>query len=167
MSFNVRGQTRQTHRFTSSKTQSCPSRLLGFGGKREHHKIPTSPPAPAMTTDPTAAAGEEVEAQKMEESSSTNWRKSVDDNLNRLHSLLFAADAALLNSDFSSAYLLSLRLLGFLDSRSLSDLDSDYIRPIRAQVLSKLHQSRRGLAPDSDRYCRLFVCSIPCFGWIL
>ncbi|KAM7509250.1 hypothetical protein LguiA_019703 [Lonicera macranthoides] len=79
------------------------------------------------------------------------WRKKVDLNLKRLHSLLFGADLALDNSDFTSAQLLSLRLIGFLDSHSHSDLDDSFIHPIRHEVLSKLDTARRSLIPESDR----------------
>lgn len=87
-----------------------------------------------------------------EEESEMYWRKRVDFNLKRLHSLLFGADLALNNSHFSSAQLLSLRLIGFLDSHSHSDLDDSFIRPIRREVLSKLDTARRSLIPESDRY---------------
>lgn len=79
------------------------------------------------------------------------WRKQVDDDLKRLQSLLFGAELALENRDFSSAQVLGLRLLGFLDSHSHSDLDRAFVRPIRRQAVSVLDASRRSLIPDSDR----------------
>ncbi|KAK4282256.1 hypothetical protein QN277_013653 [Acacia crassicarpa] len=79
------------------------------------------------------------------------WRKQADENLKRLHSLLFGADLALQKDDFESAYILGLRLIGFLDSRCHSDVDEAYIRPIRHEVLGKIDTARRSLIPDSDR----------------
>ncbi|KAF3435230.1 hypothetical protein FNV43_RR22317 [Rhamnella rubrinervis] len=79
------------------------------------------------------------------------WRKQVDEKLKRLQSLLFGAELALENRDFSSAQILGLRLLGFLDSNSHSDLDHAFIRPIRHQAVSVLDASRRSLIPDSHR----------------
>ncbi|KAL9241739.1 hypothetical protein vseg_015812 [Gypsophila vaccaria] len=81
-----------------------------------------------------------------------NWRKLVDDNLKRLQSLLFGADFALENRDYASAEVLSLRLIGFLDSRSSSSaVDAAAVRPIRRHAVSKLAAARGGLAPNSDR----------------
>lgn len=91
------------------------------------------------------------------------WRKQVDDNLKRLHSLLFGLDLALDNRDFHSAYILGLRLLGFLHSQNHSDLDEAYIRPIRRDVFAKIHTARRSLIPDSDRYH--FYTSLPSNLW--
>ncbi|XP_028772469.1 ATPase family AAA domain-containing protein FIGL1, partial [Neltuma alba] len=79
------------------------------------------------------------------------WRKQADENLKRLHSLLFGADLALQRDDFESAYILGLRLIGFLDSHCHSDVDEAYIRPIRREVLGKIDTARRSLIPDSDR----------------
>jgi hypothetical protein len=79
------------------------------------------------------------------------WRKQVDENLKRLHSLQFGADLALEKRDFSAAHLLSLRLLGFLDSHSLSDADEALTRTIRRDAVSKLDSARRSLALESDR----------------
>lgn len=79
------------------------------------------------------------------------WRKQVDQNLKRLHSLLFGADLALQEGDFSSAQVLGLSLIGFLNSHSHSDVDEAFIRPIRSQVYSKINQASRSLIPDSDR----------------
>ncbi|KAK6135111.1 hypothetical protein DH2020_031174 [Rehmannia glutinosa] len=79
------------------------------------------------------------------------WRKEVDQNLKRLQSLLFGADAALEKGDFSSAQVLSLGLIGFLDSHSHSSVDEAFIRPIRREAVSKLSLARRSLIPDSDR----------------
>ncbi|CAN0925383.1 ATPase family AAA domain-containing protein FIGL1 [Linum grandiflorum] len=82
---------------------------------------------------------------------SPSWRKQVDDNLNRLHSLKFGADRLLEKEDFSTSYMLGLRLIGFLDSHSLSDADEALTRPVRREALSKLDSARRALVPDSDR----------------
>nr|AJW67350.1 FIGL1 [Arabidopsis thaliana] len=79
------------------------------------------------------------------------WRKEVDENLKRLQSLLFGADKFLEKSDFSSAQILGLRLLGFLDSRSVTDADRDFIGPIRREVASKIDLALEGLVSDSDR----------------
>lgn len=83
------------------------------------------------------------------------WRKQVDDNLNRLQSLLFGAELALERNDFSSAQIFGLRLLGFLDSQSHSELDHAFISPIRREAVSKLGEARHSLIPDSDRYACL------------
>lgn len=80
------------------------------------------------------------------------WRKQVDDNLKRLHSLKFGADYFLDKRDFSSVRLLSLRLLGFLDSHTQSETDEILTRPIRREAVAKLDEARRALVPDSDRY---------------
>ncbi|KAL9454377.1 hypothetical protein AB3S75_009881 [Citrus x aurantiifolia] len=79
------------------------------------------------------------------------WRKRVDDNLKRLHSLKFGADYFLDKRDFSSVRLLSLRLLGFLDSHTQSETDEILTRPIRREAVAKLDEARRALVPDSDR----------------
>ncbi|KAG8384966.1 hypothetical protein BUALT_Bualt04G0173100 [Buddleja alternifolia] len=99
-------------------------------------------------------AGKEAAAAtkpKVEGESEVCWRKEVDQNLKRLQSLLFGVDAALQTSDFSSAQVLSLGLIGFLDSHSQSPVDEAFIRPIRREAVSKLGAARRGLIPDSDR----------------
>ncbi|VVB14216.1 unnamed protein product [Arabis nemorensis] len=85
------------------------------------------------------------------ETDSLCWRKEVDDNLKRLQSLLFGADQFLEKSDFSSAQILGLRLLGFLDSRSVTDADRVIIDPIRREVASKVDSALEGLVSDSDR----------------
>ncbi|XP_061348874.1 ATPase family AAA domain-containing protein FIGL1 [Gastrolobium bilobum] len=87
----------------------------------------------------------------MEEVKEKCWRMEVDENLKRLHSLLFGAEHALDNNDFSSAYVLTLRLLGFLESRRCSDVDEAFVQPIRREALAKLHSARRSLTPQSDR----------------
>ncbi|CAA7046531.1 unnamed protein product [Microthlaspi erraticum] len=79
------------------------------------------------------------------------WRKEVDENLKRLQSLLFGADRFLEKSDFSSAQILGLRLLGFLDSRAITDEDRAFIGPIRREVASKVDLALEGLVSDSDR----------------
>ncbi|KAM6549588.1 hypothetical protein CsatB_021264 [Cannabis sativa] len=78
------------------------------------------------------------------------WRKQVDDNLKRLHSLHFGAETALKKRDFSSAQILGLRLLGFLDSHSHSELDHAFVRPIRCEAISNIDSARRSLISDSD-----------------
>lgn len=89
--------------------------------------------------------------QEEREESQQNWRKEVDDNIKRLQSMLFGADIALENGDYSSVQLLSLRLLGFLESRSQNDVDASFLLPIRRDALSKLAAARRELTPVSDR----------------
>lgn len=86
----------------------------------------------------------------MEESKKC-WRKEVDENLKRLHSLLFGAELALKNRDFSSAYILSLRLIGFLESRSQSEIDETFLQHIRREALTYLHSARQSLNPLIDR----------------
>ncbi|KAL6003375.1 Fidgetin-like protein 1 [Asimina triloba] len=68
------------------------------------------------------------------------WRKEVDEKLKRLHSLLFGADVALESSDFASAQILSLRLLGFLNfvSQKAPYHEQASIHHIRNEVLSKI-----------------------------
>ncbi|XP_039011287.1 ATPase family AAA domain-containing protein FIGL1-like [Hibiscus syriacus] len=90
----------------------------------------------------------------MEESKSKEkicWRKEVDQNLKRLQSLLFGAELCLKKREFAPAQLLSLRLLGFLDSHSHSELDEAFIHPIRSDADSKLVTARRALVQESDR----------------
>ena len=76
----------------------------------------------------------------------------MDQNLKRLQSLLFGADFALEKADYSAAQLLGLRLLGFLDSHTHTDLDQAFIQPIRREALEKIHVARRSLMPESDRF---------------
>ncbi|KAK9120076.1 hypothetical protein Scep_018169 [Stephania cephalantha] len=85
----------------------------------------------------------------MEESGS--WRGEVDRNLKRLHSLMFGVDLAIERGDFSTAQVLSLTLLGFLDSRTTSDTEEAFVAPIRQSVCEKLDVARRSLAPEADR----------------
>lgn len=80
------------------------------------------------------------------------WRKQVDQNLKRLQSLLFGVDLALEKGDYSAAQLLGLRLLGFLDSQTRTDVDQAFIQPIRREVVEKINVARRSLMPESDRY---------------
>ncbi|OMO85351.1 hypothetical protein CCACVL1_10245 [Corchorus capsularis] len=90
----------------------------------------------------------------MEESKSKEqmcWRKEVDQNLKRLHSLLFGAELCLEKRDYSSAQVLSLQLIGFLDSHSQSEVDEAFTRPIRNDAVSKLNSARRALVEESDR----------------
>ncbi|XP_022989866.1 ATPase family AAA domain-containing protein FIGL1 isoform X1 [Cucurbita maxima] len=79
------------------------------------------------------------------------WRKQVDQNLKRLQSLLFGVDLALEKGDYSAAQLLGLRLLGFLDSQTRTDVDHAFIQPIRREVVEKINVARRSLMPESDR----------------
>lgn len=80
----------------------------------------------------------------------TNWRAEVGANIRRLHSLLFGAEAAVERGDHSTAQLLGIRLLGFLDSRTVTPLDAVYITPIRAEVQSIVATASRALASNSD-----------------
>ncbi|CAN8266288.1 unnamed protein product [Cochlearia groenlandica] len=85
------------------------------------------------------------------ETEALGWRKEVDESLKRLQSLLFGADQFLEKSDFSSAQIVGLRLLGFLDSRSVSDEDRAFVAPIRREVASKVDSALEALVSDSDR----------------
>ncbi|WMV17658.1 hypothetical protein MTR67_011043 [Solanum verrucosum] len=87
-----------------------------------------------------------------DEKSEVSWRKEVDTNLKRLHSMLFGADVALKSKDFSSATVLGLGLIGFLDSHSHSDVDEAFIRPIRREALSNFDSARSSLITESDRH---------------
>ncbi|KAI3748136.1 hypothetical protein L6452_11033 [Arctium lappa] len=93
----------------------------------------------------------ETEPKPSSSEASLCWRKELDTNLKRLQSLLFGADIAIQKRDYSYAQLLSLRLIGFLDSRSLNDVDEAFIRPIRREALSKLDSATQSLIPESDR----------------
>ncbi|CAI9272830.1 unnamed protein product [Lactuca saligna] len=93
----------------------------------------------------------DAEPKPSSSEASSCWRKELDTNLKRLQSLLFGADIALEKRDYSYAQLLSLRLIGFLDSQSLNDVDEAFIRPIRREALSKLDSASQSLIPDSDR----------------
>jgi hypothetical protein len=62
------------------------------------------------------------------------WKKQVDQNLKWLHSLLFCVEPALERCNFSVARILGLRLLGFLDFHSHSEVDQAFIYPIHRQV---------------------------------
>lgn len=87
--------------------------------------------------------------------SQTNWRKEVEERLRRMHSLLFGADAALERGDAAAAQVLVLRLLGFLDSQTLSAYtgpEAAFVAPIRAAATSRLAAASRAGASDSDRY---------------
>ncbi|KAL8153048.1 hypothetical protein V2J09_010808 [Rumex salicifolius] len=87
----------------------------------------------------------------MAKEGATNWRKEVDDNTKRVQSLLFGATSALTSGDFTTAQILILRLLGFLDSRCRDDVDEAFIRPIRLEARSLLDTARRALTAESDR----------------
>ncbi|GAB2278466.1 Fidgetin-like protein 1 [Dionaea muscipula] len=88
---------------------------------------------------------------KMAKGEEVNWRKEVDQNIKRLQSLLFGADNALESRDFAAAEILSLRLIGFLESRCRNDIDEAFIQPIRRQAFTKLDIARRALTAESDR----------------
>lgn len=71
-----------------------------------------------------------------------------------MHSLLFGADAALERGDAAAAQVLVLRLLGFLDSQTLSAYtgpEAAFVAPIRAAATSRLAAASRAGASDSDR----------------
>ncbi|GAU27880.1 hypothetical protein TSUD_159740 [Trifolium subterraneum] len=55
------------------------------------------------------------------------------------------------NPDFSSAYILSLRLIGFIDSRSQLDIDQAFLQQTRRQALTYLHTAKHSLTPLTDR----------------
>ncbi|KAL1830968.1 hypothetical protein DCAR_0100921 [Daucus carota subsp. sativus] len=82
--------------------------------------------------------------------SEQNWRKQVNCNVERLHSLLFASELALQKRDFSCAQTLCLRLIGFLDSRVANDVDESFVLPIRRQAMSNLLAATTSLVPISD-----------------
>ncbi|KAK8923425.1 Katanin p60 ATPase-containing subunit A1 [Platanthera zijinensis] len=84
------------------------------------------------------------------EEKETNWRAEVGANLLRLHSLLFGAEAAVERGYQSTAQILGLHLIGFLDSRTVSPVDAAYIASIRAGVLEIVAMASRASAPDSD-----------------
>ncbi|XP_070052004.1 ATPase family AAA domain-containing protein FIGL1 [Nicotiana tomentosiformis] len=103
--------------------------------------------------DSTQNTAPNSKSAKMEdEKSEVSWRKEIDTNLKRLHSMLFGAEVALEKKDFSSATVLGLGLIGFLDSHSHSDVDDAFIRPIRCEALSKFDSARRSLITESDRH---------------
>ncbi|KAK1307203.1 Katanin p60 ATPase-containing subunit A1 [Acorus calamus] len=79
------------------------------------------------------------------------WRRDVDENLRRLHSLKFGADRALEAGDHASASILGLRLLGFLDSHDSDGRDRASVDRIRLDAAAGVSSARRSLAPDSDR----------------
>ncbi|XP_052196695.1 ATPase family AAA domain-containing protein FIGL1 [Diospyros lotus] len=90
-------------------------------------------------------------SERMNRESEVCWRKEVDTNLKRLHSLLFGADIALQKDDFTSAHVLGLRLIGFLDSHCHNDVDEAFIRPIRRDASSKICTARQSLFRESNR----------------
>ncbi|ESQ32767.1 hypothetical protein EUTSA_v10003791mg [Eutrema salsugineum] len=96
------------------------------------------------------------------ETETLSWRKEVGENLKRLQSLLFGADQFLEKSDFSSAQILGLRLLGFLDSRSVTDADREFIGPIRREVASKVDSALEALVSDSARKAFELAKTAPC-----
>ncbi|PNT62758.1 hypothetical protein BRADI_4g07862v3 [Brachypodium distachyon] len=111
------------------------------------------PKSPSRATK-THKMEEQTRADFSAAASPTNWRKEVDERLQRLHSLLFGADAALERGDAAVAQVLALRLLGFLDSQTLSTdagPEAAFIAPIRAAASSRLAAASRARASDSDR----------------
>ncbi|KAK4795068.1 hypothetical protein SAY86_013062 [Trapa natans] len=89
--------------------------------------------------------------EKTDEREGTCWRKELDANLKRLHSLLFGAEAAAERGDYATAQVLGLGLLGFLESRTRTDIDEAFIRPIRREAMYNLDAARQNLAAESDR----------------
>ncbi|XP_078159436.1 P-loop containing nucleoside triphosphate hydrolases superfamily protein isoform X2 [Carex rostrata] len=97
----------------------------------------------------------ELTALTMETGNGSNWRSDAGERLRRLQSLLFGTDLALERGEAATARILSLRLLGFLDSQtgveSADQTDSAFVKPIRTEAASKLAMASRLLVPDSDR----------------
>lgn len=114
-----------------------------MAGKEETEQLPSFPPSSSSSS----------KSKKMEEpQEGICWRKQVDQKLKTLHSLLFGADIALERNDFSTAQVLGLRLVGFLQSQSDNDIDEAFIRPILREATLRIDTARRSLIPDSDRY---------------
>lgn len=113
-----------------------------MAGKEETEQLPSFPPSSSSSS----------KSKKMEEpQEGICWRKQVDQKLKTLHSLLFGADIALERNDFSTAQILGLRLVGFLQSQSDNDIDEAFIRPILREATLRIDTARRSLIPDSDR----------------
>ncbi|KAL4653117.1 hypothetical protein ACB092_01G279300 [Castanea dentata] len=119
-----------------------------MAGNEEPKQI--SQPSPSSSSSSSRAKIED-EVKQQQQAKEICWRKQVDQNLKRLHPLLFGAELALDRRDFSAALILGLRLLGFLDSQSQSEVDQAFIYPIRREVAAKINAARHSLAPDSDR----------------
>ncbi|XP_059451923.1 ATPase family AAA domain-containing protein FIGL1 [Corylus avellana] len=119
-----------------------------MAGNEESNQISSSPPSPSPSTSSSSKAKMEEQQSEPKE---TCWRKQVDQNIKRLHSLLFGAELALERRDPSAARILGLRLIGFLDSQSRSDVDEAFIYPIRREAAAKVDVAHRSLAPESDR----------------
>lgn len=82
-----------------------------------------------------------------------NWRREVDENLNRLRSLLFAADLALQRDHNAASRTLALRLIG------RTHIDAALVASILTEAASRAH------AFDSDRFVSLSLSLvIPEFG---
>ncbi|GMY13090.1 ATPase family AAA domain-containing protein FIGL1 [Fagus crenata] len=119
-----------------------------MAGNEEPKQI--SQPSP-YSSSRTKIEEPQQQQQQQEEAKEMCWRKQVDQNLKRLDSLLFGAELALERRDFSAARILGLRLLGFLDSHSHSELDQAFVYPIRREAAAKIAAANHSLAPDSDR----------------
>ncbi|WVZ13655.1 hypothetical protein V8G54_011221 [Vigna mungo] len=118
----------------------------------EHPKSNTKAHAYTYTLFSEGCYCSAKEKEVMEEVKEKNWRMEAEENLQRLQSLLLGAEHALAREDFASAYVLALRLLGFLDVKSHSDaVDEAFLQSTRRDALSKLHTARRSLTPQSDR----------------
>ena len=129
-----------------SKARNAETQNKKMAGNEEPKQI--SQPSPYSSSRTKI----EEPQQQQEEAKEMCWRKQVDQNLKRLDSLLFGAELALERRDFSAARILGLRLLGFLDSHSHSELDQAFVYPIRREAAAKIAAANHSLAPDSDRY---------------
>lgn len=117
---------------------------------RESQNQGSIPMAPSQCQSP-GITPRAVAMEKSDDREKTCWRKELDANLKRLHSLLFGGEAAAERGDFPAAHVLGLQLLGFLESRNLTDIDEALIRPIRREAMSNLDAARHSLVADSDR----------------
>ncbi|KAL5980855.1 hypothetical protein ACLOJK_028775 [Asimina triloba] len=100
----------------------------------------TTPPAPKVMISEPVLPPKERERRRNDGC----WTKDVDEKLKRLHSLFFGADTTLERSDFASAQILFLRLLGFLNSVSqkASSHEQASIHHIHNEVLMKFDSTR-------------------------
>lgn len=140
----------ESHFITRNRATDRPSENKNkMAGNEEPKQVSASIPLPSPSPSPSRA---KMEEQTQRQPEGTCWRKQVDQNLKRLHSLLFGADLALERCDPLAARIFGLRLLGFLDSQCRSDLDEAFIYPIRREAAAKVDAARRSLVPKSDRY---------------